>query len=214
MGSKTFQVRHCLNPACGLRYPWYEGQDPGDRCPHCLGTTEIVVKAVLPGEGPLAITDRHATDRAVLLDNIRSAWNVGSILRTAEGFGFSHAYLCGITPGPDNHRVLKTALGAQDSLAWSMHKDAAVLVRQLKADGKYILALETGGFATPLLKFTSDSAAGRPIVLIVGNEVTGVDPELLEEADQVVDIRMHGGKSSFNVAVAFGMAGFFLTSRP
>ncbi len=66
---------------------------------------------------------------AVLLDNVRSAWNAGSILRSADGFEFSQAYLCGITPTPDNEAVIKTSLGAENSVPWSYHKDAVKLVR-------------------------------------------------------------------------------------
>ena len=79
---------------------------------------------------------------AVLLDNIRSAWNVGSILRSADGFGFSHAYLCGITPTGDNEAVTKTSLGAEDSVPWSHHKDAVKLAKGLKTEGWRIYVLE------------------------------------------------------------------------
>lgn len=145
---------------------------------------------------------------AVLLDNIRSAWNAGSILRSADGFGFSQAYLCGITPTPDNEAVTKTSLGAEDSVSWSYHKDAVKLVKGLKRIGHGIYALEEHERAVyidqaPVARHTS--------ILIVGNEITGVDPGLLELCDQIVYIPMRGQKRSFNVAIAFGIAAFALS---
>jgi tRNA G18 (ribose-2'-O)-methylase SpoU len=130
---------------------------------------------------------------AVLLDNIRSAWNVGSILRSADGFGFTHAYLCGITPTPDNEAVTKTSLGAEDSVPWSYHKDAVKLVRGLKSEGWRVYALEEDRRAVTINDASSegfDAIASPPSpqheVLIVGNEVTGVDPELLDLCDDIL----------------------------
>jgi len=145
----------------------------------------------------------------VLLDNIRSAWNVGSILRTADGFGFTHAYLCGVTPTPENKDVQKTALGADEFVTWSHHLDAVKLVKGLKKEGWKIWALEEDERAKPI------SQIGNPTyntVLIVGSEVTGVDPELLDLADDIFYIPMRGQKRSFNVAVAFGVAAWALKS--
>jgi len=146
---------------------------------------------------------------SVLLDNIRSAWNVGSILRSADGFGFSHAYLCGITPTPENDAVQKTSLGAEDSVTWSHHKDAVKLVKGLKVEGWKVFALEEDARASAISDLT-DSRFANPVVLIVGNEVTGVDPELLDLCDGVFYIPMRGEKKSFNVAIAFGIAAYEL----
>lgn len=79
---------------------------------------------------------------AALVDNIRSAWNVGAILRSADGFGFAHAYLCGITPTPENEAVKKTSLGAEVFVNWSYHKNAVKLVKDLRNEGWQALALE------------------------------------------------------------------------
>ena len=148
---------------------------------------------------------------AVLLDNIRSAWNVGSIFRSAEGFGFRHAYLCGITPTPENEAVTKTSLGAEEMITWSYHKDAVKLVQGLKKEGWKALALEDDKRAKELNSAsTSVSPSAQREVLIVGNEVTGVDPELLALCDEIFYIPMRGEKKSFNVAIAFGIAGYAL----
>jgi tRNA G18 (ribose-2'-O)-methylase SpoU len=149
---------------------------------------------------------------AVLLDNIRSGWNVGSILRSADGFGFRHAYLCGITPTPDHEAVTKTSLGAEDSVPWSYHKDAVRLLRGLLAEGWSAYALEDEAGAFEIRR--ADSVTGRsPLeVLIVGNEVTGVDPGLLELCEAIFYIPMQGLKKSFNVAIAFSLAAFSLNA--
>jgi 23S rRNA (guanosine2251-2'-O)-methyltransferase len=146
-----------------------------------------------------------------LLDNIRSAWNVGSILRSADGFGFAHAYLCGITPTADQESVTKTALGAENSVRWTYHKDAVQLVQGL-GDSWRIYALEETEDARPIHDITGMTEEERSI-LIVGNEVTGVDPQLLDLCDQVFYIPMRGTKRSFNVAIAFGIAAYALTTQ-
>jgi len=158
---------------------------------------------------------------AVLLDNIRSAWNVGSILRSADGFGFAHAYLCGITPTADNEAVTKTSLGAEDSVPWSCHKDAVKLVKGLKGEGWNVYGLEEDARAIPLetggspSKKQEQTSVGHPVfqILIVGNEVTGVDPDLLDLCDQILYIPMRGEKKSFNVAIAFSIAAYALTAE-
>jgi tRNA G18 (ribose-2'-O)-methylase SpoU len=146
----------------------------------------------------------------VLLDNIRSAWNTGSILRTAEGFGFEHAYLCGITSTPEQEAVQKTSLGAEDNITWSYHKDAVKLVRGLKKEGWTVLALEENerAISARSISATQDSN----IVLILGNEVTGVDQELLDLSKSIFYIPMYGKKRSFNVAIAFAVVASQLTS--
>jgi len=149
---------------------------------------------------------------AVLLDNIRSAWNVGSILRSADGFGFMHAYLCGITPPADNEAVTKTSLGAQDSVPWSYHKDAVRLIKGLKTEGWKVYALEEDPRSLSISQFP-DSRFPNPAVLIVGNEVTGVDPDLLDLCDSIIYLPMFGEKKSFNVAIAFGIAAYALSAQ-
>lgn len=194
-----------------MRYPLMKGHPFGERCPHCLSETRVISNKPLARNKPSnkERKNEQAYELAVLMDNIRSAWNAGSILRSADGFGFTHAYLCGITPTPEKEEVRKTALGAENFLAWSMHKDAVKLAKQLKAEGWAIWALELTGSATPL----EEAKLTRKTILIVGNEVTGVDPGLLNLSDRTVYLPMRGGKRSFNVSVAFGAAAYALTSQ-
>jgi len=209
MSTDSFEIRVCQNPECGLRYPLTKGHPFGERCPQCLSETRVVLEAPLTRESTEKPEPNRKNKIAVLLDNIRSAWNVGSILRSSDGFGFSHAYLCGITPTPENEEVRKTALGAQEYVTWSSHKNAVKLASQLKEEGWKIWSLELTETAIPL----NDAKIKHNTVLIVGSEVTGVDPELLQLADQTVYLPMRGGKRSFNVAVAFGAAAYALTHK-
>lgn len=214
MSETWFEIRVC--ESCGLRYPILEGHPHGTRCPVCMGETRAALRRGLFLETPQPIapsTSGRREERAVLLDNIRSAWNVGSIFRSADGFGFTHAYLCGITPTPENDAVQKTSLGAEDSVPWSYHKDALQLVRGLKREGWIILGLEEDARGTAIHEI--DSTIGdqrRDIVVIVGNEITGVDPGLLEQCDKVVTIPMRGGKKSLNAAIAFGVAAYAMSA--
>ncbi len=209
MPAKAFEIRICIS--CGLRYPMVTEQQFGTRCPACLGETRIALRRELTSEPARSLPTAFPPAKAgpaVLLDNVRSAWNAGSILRSADGFGFSQAYLCGITPTPDNEAVTKTSLGAEDSVPWSYHKDAVRLVKGLQKTGRQIFALEEHERAVEIGQIP------KPIhdsILIVGNEITGVDPELLELCDQILYIPMSGEKRSFNVAIAFSIAAFALT---
>jgi len=233
MPTDSHEIRVCNS--CGLRYPAVDtdAQRFGIRCPACLGETRVALSRMLAAEATRDRLDSfHREDTqgaknswkeergrslAVLLDNIRSAWNVGSILRSADGFGFAHAYLCGITPtpdGPGREALKKTSLGAEDAVAWSHHKDAVALVKSLKETGCRIFALEEDERAVPL-EFDGLPSGMReqaPVlhILIVGNEVTGVDPELLDLCDTIHCIPMRGQKRSFNVAIAFGIAAYAL----
>ncbi len=148
----------------------------------------------------------------VLLDNIRSAWNVGSILRTCDGIGIEKVYCCGITPTPENKKVTKTALGAENSLQWEYHTNAVHLVKKLQPQGRLIWALEDQPGADSIYHERAYPVA-TPLVLVVGNEISGVDPGLLELADAVLSIPMAGMKRSYNVAIAFSIAATFLFYR-
>jgi 23S rRNA (guanosine2251-2'-O)-methyltransferase len=145
-----------------------------------------------------------------LLDNLRSTWNVGSILRTADGAGMNDVYLCGITPPADHPRVIRTSLGAETRLHWSWHPNALDLVSSLLETGSQLWALETTPEAVAI---TSAPRIGEEerVVLVVGNEITGIDPDLLLHCSRTFWIPMAGVKRSLNTAVAFGIAAYFLT---
>ncbi len=141
----------------------------------------------------------------VVLDNIRSRENVGSMFRTADAAGVAKVYLCGITPQPPHEKISKTALGAEETVPWEYHAQTWRLVERLRTkENAYIVALEKTSTARDL--FDLKLPPGRPIVLVVGNEVEGMAPRMLARADAIVAIPMRGSKESLNVAVAFGIA--------
>jgi 23S rRNA (guanosine2251-2'-O)-methyltransferase len=144
----------------------------------------------------------------VVLDNLRSAQNVGSIIRTCDALGISEVYLCGITPDIKNPKVLKTSLGAEANIL--IHDGIQTLdaVKKLSGEGKDIVALELTDDAVPV----SEVKGGDNTVLVVGNEVSGISEDILKLSDQVVMIPMQGIKESLNVSVAFGIAAYELAS--
>lgn len=141
----------------------------------------------------------------LVLDDIRSANNVGSVFRTADCFALAHVHLCGITARPPHREILKTALGASETVAWTYHEDAAAAVRALRAEGRRVYALEQTENSVALAEFTAPAAG---LVIVLGNEVKGVSEAVLAECDGALEIRQFGTKHSLNVAVATGMVVF------
>jgi tRNA G18 (ribose-2'-O)-methylase SpoU len=146
-----------------------------------------------------------------ILDNIRSAFNVGGIFRTADGAGVEHLFLCGITPTPSQQPSLaKTALGAEKTVSWSAHPNALTVVEKMRNEGFGLLALERTAGSVPIQDFSLRAMQGRPLGLIVGHERAGIDPGLLEYCDGLIALPMVGRKASLNAAVAFGVAAYWL----
>ncbi|GAB4503450.1 MAG: hypothetical protein Fur0043_04420 [Anaerolineales bacterium] len=208
MNATHYEIRLC--ETCGLRYPRTDTQVTGIRCPLCLGTTRLILTRRLPpSKEPLpAASSASAPRLEALLDNLRSAWNVGAIFRSADGLGVNKLHLCGITPTPENQAVAKTALGAEKSVTWQYARNALEQASQLKANGFRLIALEQDERAIPLSHYPLQSLANT--LFIVGNEVTGVDPGLLDLCDHILHIPMLGSKRSLNVEVAFGIAAYAL----
>jgi 23S rRNA (guanosine2251-2'-O)-methyltransferase len=138
---------------------------------------------------------------SVLLDNVRSAYNVGAFFRTLDGVGGSHLFLSGITPTPAHRAVAKTALGAEATLPWSSVPDPASLLDELHDAGSVVAAIETSTAAVDLF----DWQPSFPVCVLFGHEVTGIAPALLDRATVHVRIPMLGHKQSLNVATAGGV---------
>ena len=203
MPDPYFEIRQCKN--CGLRYPLVAGQVEEVTCPACHSPTQQVTAPYPPARThPTTAPYRNLLDSA-LLDNIRSTWNVGAMFRSADGAGLHHLYLGGYTATPKNSKVGKTALGAEKHLTWSHHPNSVELAQSLVAQGKHLIALEGGTRAESIFQL-AQSLSSQPATLVVGNEVSGVDPGLLDLCEHVVYIPMTGIKESLNAAVAFGVA--------
>ena len=138
---------------------------------------------------------------AVLLDNIRSMYNVGSFFRTADAVGLETLYLCGITACPPKAAISKTALGAEESVAWQHVSEASEAVNMLRGRGYEIAAIETSLHSVDLYEWKP----AFPVCILFGHEVDGLRPELLAMADTHVRIPMVGRKHSLNVATAGGV---------
>lgn len=159
-------------------------------------------------EGEFARPDAAGRLRLVL-DNLRSAFNVGSIFRTAEGAGVERIHLCGITPYPPHPKLRKTARGALDLVSWSHHVDAMEAVEILKEDGFRLAALE---LTDRSVDYRSIPYA-PPVALILGHEVAGVTRPVLEAADWILEVPMRGRKNSLNVATTAGIVLFEILRR-
>lgn len=142
----------------------------------------------------------------VVLNNIRSLHNVGSVFRTADGAGIEKIFLCGCTGYPPQSGLAKTALGAENHVVWEYQEHVLDVIKTLKSKGYSIVLLEQieGSISHDQFKPTG------PVCLVLGNEVTGISEELLELADHAVEIDMAGIKNSLNVSVAFGVIAYHL----
>jgi len=207
--TQSFPVYQCTHPECRLRFPGRAGHGSLERCPKCGNPAKLVEDPQVD----LQVRPHQAPPGAPIvdafLDNIRSTFNVGAMLRTADGAGLRRVYLAGITPLPTHPRVAKTALGAEQAVDWQHHPDGAQAAAQLKEDGMCLWAIEGGPVAESLFSVDPTRAAG-PIVLVVGNEITGIDPAVLSICEKRLTIPMLGFKRSFNVAIAFGVAVYHL----
>jgi tRNA G18 (ribose-2'-O)-methylase SpoU len=204
------KMYRCPRPDCGSLFTDLEAI-PGKllTCPDCRRPMnarpaamdqELQARERESKGGAGATIDRLPL--AVLADNIRSLWNVGSIFRTSDSCGVELLVLAGITGTPPRQGVAKTALGAEQAVRWRYHAEALAALNTIREEGYTPVALETVDHGTALPTFQWPQ---RPC-LVVGNEVRGVSPEVLDACDLHVSIPMRGVKDSLNVSVAFGIA--------
>jgi 23S rRNA (guanosine2251-2'-O)-methyltransferase len=208
MTEPEFQIYQCSNESCRFRCPNNLTERKMVRCPLC--GEELIPQGV-----PFINSKRHSDNStnvssqsvfvAVLLDNLRSTLNVGSIFRTADGAGVEKIYCCGTTPTPLHPKIAKTSLGAEELIPWTYATNALDLVKAKQQAGYQIFSLEASESSESILSKVVLNE-NKSILLVVGNEVSGVDPEILEISDRVFYIPMRGQKTSLNVAVAFGIA--------
>lgn len=139
----------------------------------------------------------------IVLDNIRSQHNIGSIFRTGDAFRISEIHLCGITATPPNREIQKTALGATESVTWKYFESTQISIDLLKSSGYKIIAVEQVHDSVFITDFKPDKYV--KLALIFGNEVHGVDEEILTQCDDFIEIPQHGTKHSLNVSVSAGI---------
>lgn len=151
------------------------------------------------------------TPITLVLDSIRSLHNIGSVFRTADAFLLEKVYLCGITATPPHKDIRKTALGATESVSWDYEKDSLALVQRLKKEGFYVVAVEQATEATMLHDFKVEPL--QKIALIFGNEVKGVDQNVVSLCNNVLEIPQFGTKHSLNIAVSVGVVVWDIWSK-
>ena len=134
----------------------------------------------------------------VVLDNVRSEMNVGSVFRTADAFLIERICLCGITPQPPKAEIHKTALGAEESVAWQYYPTTLAAVEQLKQEGYLICSIEQVHNSVSLDQFVVDK--GQRVAIVLGNEVKGVSQEVVDVSDVCVEIPQYGTKHSLNIS--------------
>ena len=147
--------------------------------------------------------EAHKLPVIILLDNVRSLNNIGSVFRTADAFMVEAVFLCGITAKPPHREIHKTALGATDSVNWKYFDSTIQALEMLKEKGYSIIALEQVEGAMSLESFNPDPSGSYAFVF--GHEVKGVDQEVVDKCDLVLEIPQFGTKHSFNIAVSAGM---------
>lgn len=148
---------------------------------------------------------------SVLVEDVRSLWNVGSIFRTADGAGFSSVYLSGISGSPPRKEIEKVSLGAEKTVSWKYKVNPLDFILDLKANGVQILGLERNDESTLLTEAIARNALIKPLCLVVGNEVSGLSPQVMRYCDILCHLPMKGHKESLNVAVAFGIAAYLVS---
>ncbi len=139
----------------------------------------------------------------VVLDNVRSQNNIGSVFRTADAFRLEGIYLCGITATPPHREIHKTALGATESVPWEYREETVTAIDELKEKGYRIVAVEQTEGSIPLneLRLTK----GEKLALVFGHEIRGVDQKVVDMSDQIIEIPQFGTKHSLNISVAAGI---------
>ena len=156
--------------------------------------------------GRISVDEYKSSEKSPLIiiaDNVRSMHNVGSIFRTSDAFLVERIYLCGITPTPPHREIQKTALGATESVDWQYAENTLEVVNQLKKEGWTILALEQTTNSVMLDELKVEK--GEKIAIVLGNEVEGVNQEVINLCHKAVEIPQFGTKHSFNVSVSCGI---------
>jgi tRNA G18 (ribose-2'-O)-methylase SpoU len=213
----------CVYPECAQEYEVAaelvpaDGRPASSTCPHCRKQQSSKPMDVLQFLGRQA--ERHPFNLelvrsrfVILVEDVRSLHNVGSIFRTADGAGVGAIILCGISGVPPRKQIAKASLGAEEQLPWTYCTNAMDILPILKSHGYTIAALEKNGQSIELTPEVVRQRLRAPLCLIVGNEVSGVSPQTLSGSDLICHLPMKGIKESLNVSVAFGIAAYMIAA--
>jgi tRNA G18 (ribose-2'-O)-methylase SpoU len=219
----------CPNPECSIEFDL-----PGDdldkrghaagRCPGCginasFRTPEAI--EIIQREYEKRLNKGHLSGGpqrdanfvpklSVVVEDVRSLWNVGSIFRSADGAGFEHVFLSGITGSPPRKEIEKVSLGAEQVISWNYLVNPLEALLQLRKANVQIIGLEKSDDSVLLSEAIYRNELKRPMCLVVGNEVSGLSPQVLSSCELVCHLPMRGMKESLNVAVAYGIAAYMI----
>ena len=202
----VFQMFECQNPDCCLRIPNNLSLEMVDNCPFCNNPMKPVGESfqnMIPSRTP---TGSSSPIIHILLDNLRSVFNVGSVFRTANGAAVAHIYCCGTTPTPEHPKFIKSGLGADETVSWTYSRNGLNTVKAAIAERYHIASLEISSNSDSIFGFFQQTTIQDKLLLVVGNEVSGIDPEILALSDSKVHIPMLGEKTSLNVSIAAALA--------
>jgi 23S rRNA (guanosine2251-2'-O)-methyltransferase len=205
-----FQMYECENENCRLRFPSDLSIQTFEKCPFCGYSMRSVNSPFSNYSSNLQQKELKIHDVSLVLDNLRSTLNVGSIFRTSDGAGVKHIYCCGTTPTPDHPKIGKTSLGAESFIPWSYHKNSIDLIRSFHPEEITLISFESTQNSRSIFDIPEQKLPKNSILVVVGNEISGIDPEILDLSDFVLDIPMLGNKQSLNVAVAAGICLYML----
>ena len=203
-----FVILQCSNIQCNFRFP-AAMNNYGIYCPICGEKLNVFDYKL--DNGYAQFIKKPSINLECALDNIRSSYNVGSILRSASAFSLDHLYLCGFTPTPEQPKVKKTSLSAENHVPWSHEPNTLTLVQQKKAQSYQIISIEASESAISLVDFKKP-APQKTILLVLGNEIFGIDPEIRTISDAILQIPITGYKKSLNVSTAFAITLFYFST--
>ena len=197
--------KHYLSscPECGIKATF--------RTMEALEAIEVAHQKKLDKEavsGGPAWEEGKVPSLSVLVEDVRSLWNVGSIFRTADGAGFEKIYLSGITGTPPRKEVEKVSLGAENTVSWEYEINPLKVINQLKENSVSVVGMEVSENSVLLVEALKNKKLTKPLCIVLGNEVSGLSPQVLSSCSVVCHLPMHGMKESLNVAVAFGIAAY------
>ena len=152
--------------------------------------------------------ESEKTPLVIVLDNVRSLNNVGSVFRTADCYRVDKVVLCGITAQPPHREIRKTALGATETVSWEYFEDTSEAIRNLKKNGYEVCAIEQAENSTSLHSFNPER--GSKIAVVLGNEVQGVQQDVVNASDRVIELEQYGTKHSLNISVCAGIVTYDL----
>jgi len=196
-----FQIYECQNIECRLRFPSNLSIKKFTQCPLCGSP---VIQSGDPFSNAKATslkTSRPGRVIHVLLDNLRSTLNVGAIFRTANCAGIEHVYCCGTSPTPSHPKFTKSGLNSEQTIDWSYHRNALDVVSNSKRSDFEVISLEVTSNSASIFS-NNLGRSTKSLLVVVGNEVSGIDPAILDLSDSIVYIPMLGSKDSLNVAIA------------